>query len=71
MLDAEYSATDTVGAAPIDDLRVATWVGYAIPTDAMVARVRAYGRTRDLFGLSPSDLPNLRRALAPWFDRLA
>ena len=72
VLEAELGNAGTFDAkAPIQDLRVAEWVTYALPSDDVVTRVPVFGRTREMFAVAPGSLPRLERLVEPWNARLA
>ncbi len=72
VLEEELGDATTFDAkAPIQDLRVAEWVTYALPSEDLVARVPIFGRTREMFAVAPGSLPRLERLIDPWNARLA
>lgn len=72
-LEEELAGGDTLKDlnVPICDLRVAEWVTYALPSDALMERVPAFRRCKELFGIEDGEFPVLRQFVAPWNERLA
>lgn len=71
VLDRELGDRDTfVPGAPVCDLRVAVWACYALPSPALIERVRLFRKFRDQFAITPGSLPALERVIAPWVDLL-
>ncbi len=72
-LNDEIGDRDTFHDNPemaICDLRAALWAVYALPSDALLARVGLLKSSKRIFDLDEKDFPNLMRFLGPWDDRL-
>lgn len=73
-LEARLDGRTTLAASEDDgacDLRVAQWALYPFPSEALIARVRLFGRFREVFGLDPAEHPAIVRFLEPWGERAA
>jgi hypothetical protein len=72
-LDDELAGADTFKDlnVPICDLRVAQWVTYALPGEALMERVPVFRRCKELCAIGEEEFPTLRRFVAPWNERLA
>ncbi len=72
VLEDELGNAGTFDAkAPIQDLRVAEWVTYALPSEDVVTRVPVFGRTREMLAVAPGSLPRLERLVETWNAHLA
>ena len=71
-LEDELGEKESFGGTdrPIDDLRVAEWVSYALPSAGIVERVPVFGKTKELFGVEPGRFPKVEKLIAPWNERL-
>ncbi|MDH3591947.1 MAG: glutathione S-transferase family protein [Planctomycetota bacterium] len=72
-LESKLDGRPALAESPDDavrDLRVAQWALYPFPSDALVERVRLFGRFREIFGLDPAEHPAIVRFLEPWGERM-
>lgn len=76
VLDVQIGDRDSFHDDPemaVCDLRVAEWATYLFPGSGLVTRVPLFAKFESVLspGLAPEALPNLRRFLRPWQERLA
>ncbi|HBP19000.1 MAG TPA: hypothetical protein DEA08_14590 [Planctomycetes bacterium] len=57
--------------APIDALRIASWVLYALPGEGLIARVPLFKKFQQLFGIEAGAFPRLEELLRPWQEHAA